>query len=228
MFCPLCHAEYRQGFTRCSDCDVPLVNAQPETDLGTPDSRSKDEDALVLLWRGGNPVEYTALVAGLRDAGIPFEESFPRDFENTISSRSADRLYYGIPNFDLRVQSRDLFAGLRVLRSVQKQQLQKSEPEVVGPGLVPAASAVEIVERCAAEKWDRAAATIEVWSGDDETKAQFLMDTFRENCVPCRSVGADEASCPIRIFVRPEDETRACEILREIAEGTPPSWSSRN
>jgi len=26
MFCPECRAEYRPGFTRCSDCDVELVN----------------------------------------------------------------------------------------------------------------------------------------------------------------------------------------------------------
>ena len=25
MFCPKCKSEYRQGFTRCSDCDVDLV-----------------------------------------------------------------------------------------------------------------------------------------------------------------------------------------------------------
>jgi hypothetical protein len=25
MFCPQCKAEYRRGFTHCSDCDVDLV-----------------------------------------------------------------------------------------------------------------------------------------------------------------------------------------------------------
>jgi len=29
MFCPECSAEYRDGFARCSDCDVPLVPALP-------------------------------------------------------------------------------------------------------------------------------------------------------------------------------------------------------
>ena len=27
MYCPKCRAEYRDGFTRCSDCDVQLVDA---------------------------------------------------------------------------------------------------------------------------------------------------------------------------------------------------------
>ena len=26
MFCPQCRAEYREGFFRCSDCDIPLVD----------------------------------------------------------------------------------------------------------------------------------------------------------------------------------------------------------
>jgi hypothetical protein len=32
MFCPKCRAEYRPGFTRCSDCDVDLVHEFPEQD----------------------------------------------------------------------------------------------------------------------------------------------------------------------------------------------------
>ena len=30
MICPGCGAEYRPGFTRCADCDVPLVEAPPQ------------------------------------------------------------------------------------------------------------------------------------------------------------------------------------------------------
>ena len=29
MYCPQCGAEYRPGFTRCADCEVPLVAAKP-------------------------------------------------------------------------------------------------------------------------------------------------------------------------------------------------------
>lgn len=29
-FCPECHAEYREGFTRCASCDVDLVERLPE------------------------------------------------------------------------------------------------------------------------------------------------------------------------------------------------------
>jgi hypothetical protein len=29
MFCPRCKAEYRWGFTRCNECDLPLVHQLP-------------------------------------------------------------------------------------------------------------------------------------------------------------------------------------------------------
>jgi hypothetical protein len=36
MFCPECRAEYRPGFTHCTDCDVDLVHELPESDRREP------------------------------------------------------------------------------------------------------------------------------------------------------------------------------------------------
>jgi hypothetical protein len=33
MFCPNCHAEFREGFTHCSECNVPLVAALPPEEV---------------------------------------------------------------------------------------------------------------------------------------------------------------------------------------------------
>ncbi len=30
MFCPICKAEYREGFVACADCSVPLVAQLPQ------------------------------------------------------------------------------------------------------------------------------------------------------------------------------------------------------
>jgi hypothetical protein len=87
----------------------------------------------------------------------------------------------------------------------------------------PTANAIDIAEQEIGEKWDRTTARVEVWSGDDEAQAQFLMDTFRENHIPCRTVEGSEAAWPIAILVRMEDADRAREIVREITEGLPPS-----
>ena len=32
MFCPRCRAEYREGFTVCADCRIPLVDVLPVAD----------------------------------------------------------------------------------------------------------------------------------------------------------------------------------------------------
>ena len=48
MYCPNCKAEYRQGYTRCADCDVELVEELPEEASGGS-SYSFDPDDFSLL-----------------------------------------------------------------------------------------------------------------------------------------------------------------------------------
>ena len=56
MFCPECKAEYRRGFTRCSDCDVALVETLPdEPELLSPGSMD-EELQLSDLEPSSNPI----------------------------------------------------------------------------------------------------------------------------------------------------------------------------
>ena len=32
MYCPTCKGEYREGFTQCADCQVPLVDELPQSE----------------------------------------------------------------------------------------------------------------------------------------------------------------------------------------------------
>lgn len=55
MFCPECKCEYLEGFTRCADCDVPLVERLPEENVpreqhAHPSPPLQEQD-LVLLKR---------------------------------------------------------------------------------------------------------------------------------------------------------------------------------
>ena len=46
MFCPKCRAEYRDGFTRCSDCAVALVADPPPLSPHDPDLRENERPDL--------------------------------------------------------------------------------------------------------------------------------------------------------------------------------------
>jgi hypothetical protein len=61
MFCPLCKSEFRDGFTECSDCHIPLVATKEEAE-STPVER---------LWAGASSEVATPILSALDDAGIP-------------------------------------------------------------------------------------------------------------------------------------------------------------
>jgi hypothetical protein len=66
MFCPLCKAEFREGFSRCSDCEIELVPSREQAET-TP---------VELLWEGVSEVKSRRICTTLRDAGIPCNEKW--------------------------------------------------------------------------------------------------------------------------------------------------------
>lgn len=64
MYCPKCHAEYREGFTECSDCRVPLVAQKPQRP-GYSDLE------WVTVLEGDDPVIIGSAKELLEHAGIP-------------------------------------------------------------------------------------------------------------------------------------------------------------
>lgn len=75
--------------------------------------------------------------------------------------------------------------------------------------------------------WHPDDAVAEIWSGADADLANMISMSLRENQIPCRSSG-DEAEpdtatpSPQRLYVLPEDEAHAKEIVREIVDAVPP------
>src|SRR5882762_3812390 len=66
MYCPQCKGEYRQGFTRCSDCDVELVENYVEA-FRHPLARkvAVGDEYGARLWHGGDPHFYVGLLWSL-------------------------------------------------------------------------------------------------------------------------------------------------------------------
>ena len=69
MYCPQCGIEYRDGFTECSDCGVPLLSGPaPEP----PADRFDPELGLVVVLETNDPFELSMAKGLLEEAGIPF------------------------------------------------------------------------------------------------------------------------------------------------------------
>ena len=98
MFCPVCKAEYRRGFTRCADCDVELVHELPAAAIvphlaaapGDP-----EEDPFCSFWTGDDPRIHAELIELLEKEGIPQKTVRRADHLFHISSYPAFQI--GIP-----------------------------------------------------------------------------------------------------------------------------------
>jgi len=70
MFCPQCRVEYRPGFSRCTDCDVDLVDEK----LAVQHQKVRSElphKLTARLWHGSDPHLYLALISSLAGGGVP-------------------------------------------------------------------------------------------------------------------------------------------------------------
>jgi hypothetical protein len=67
MYCPECRAEYRLGFTHCSDCDVALEELPEE------ESSSDGVLTLTLLWECADQCECVGVCRDLTNADIPYK-----------------------------------------------------------------------------------------------------------------------------------------------------------
>ena len=68
MYCPQCRTEYREGFTECADCHVPLLAGAPPPE---PDPFDPSLELVVVL-DTNNGVQLAMARGLLEEAGIPF------------------------------------------------------------------------------------------------------------------------------------------------------------
>lgn len=219
MFCPKCKLEYRQGFTTCSDCGVPLV--RDLTDASACSNEPQDPEGVDLLWTGTDPSASGAIANALDAAKIYFH----------TSTREVGPLPgLAMPVYAILIRARDqaiahtaLADAFRKLNSPAQDAAELSADSVFP---VHSASQEEDDDRTAfplsdylPEEIHPDDATAEVWSGSDAVLAQGLNDSLRENGIGCV---LDKSEAGMRIAVRTYDEARAREIIREVVEATPP------
>jgi hypothetical protein len=69
MYCPQCQAEFRGGFTECSDCHVPLLAGTPPAE---PSGRFDPALDLVVILETNDSIQLALVKGLLEEAGIPY------------------------------------------------------------------------------------------------------------------------------------------------------------
>jgi hypothetical protein len=206
MVCPVCKAEYREGFTRCADCDVALVDRIP--DAGTADS-------FVPLWRGDEPEILTRLSEKLQSAGIEFAVTPLEVYLRRAGSLSARFEFALLQGFVVSVR----LANLAEARGIRKG--------ATGIGMEAEAfenrkPAEEENQKQSPEpsEWKPGGDTVEIWTGETWERAEFLLKSLEEVEVPGRIVA--DATKRISVVVPKAYEASGREILRQVMEGAAP------
>ena len=204
-FCPLCGAEFPATYGRCTICGIELVS---QAQRGLPLNEQAKNDRLVIVWRGGDPVAISEVVSVLRGAGIRHHVESTHDY-----------LVFGLamprPKYVVQVLLGDAEKAKELLTGVIEGPFFGAEsssglPEETGP----------VTERIA-NPWNLAAATVEIWVGEDAGLAQILENCLRENRIGFRLERS--ALQAIHLFVMHSDEVQAREIIREVLESAPPA-----
>jgi len=224
MFCPICKAEYRLGFTQCSDCQVPLVETLPD-ERADPTSGT-DTDATptaVKLWDGSDFSAFAAIREALRDASIAYE-----------GPESRAPLWGKGPQqpFTIWVQKQDEDAAREILADVlgENELPDTEETSEAGTeeeqneadaqaGAAEDESTGEAAPDDIVEDFHPDDATSEVWSGTDKQMADDLKMCLGEIGIGC--VMAEDGD-KVSVLVLPSSESRAKEIVRQVIDAAPP------
>jgi len=204
MFCPECKGEYRDGFTRCADCDINLVDHLPEPEVAISDGVRE-------VWAGEDQGQCVAVCRQLRAADIPFRV-FQQDEQVFMSAYASFKI--GVPP-DLYDQAKEMIGsdGPEIVDGAEQQQ------EVELPAEDDAATTDDGDDDWDPGNWFPEDATVEIWSEKAEKNTWMIESCLRENHIHARTDKLDDGSR--RVFVMPDDERRAGEIVREISDGSP-------
>ena len=166
------------------------------------------QGSLVMLWAGEDPALHSSLIEKLQSAGIPFIDK-PTGDDKTVPS--ADILpidWKARFGFEVAVPSSKLDAAEKILEKLLDQEPVDME--------IAANDSTEPVE---VKPPHLSAASSAVWSGCDEARAGFLVQALKENEIPAL---VEMHGSEVTVYVPPEEQTPAREIIREIVEGAPP------
>ena len=211
MICPSCKCEYIRGVTQCADCGIALVDA---LDSSAPDTQ--DGQGVVSVWEGNDPGECATVKDALEKAGIPVIDQESAGYFIFPSMRPKTEIYVSSRNVE---QAKKVLLDLHAWDDPEEMTEEEREslalPESDSPDGDEQASPLTD----SSDDWDEDDPVAEVWNGDKEDFADTLTACLREIGIASRKLS--EAG-HWRLVVRPEQESQAKEIVREVVEASPP------
>ena len=177
------------------------------------DARAK---ALRSVWVGNSALDCAALCGALKEAGIYYRVDEQKEL---AVSRTIDRYQIG-------VAEKDFEPAVAITGGFHPEGLEEEKEEDVSADEIPAPQEqgepgsdwVEGSKRIRRREWYPEDATSLAWEGDPADWHKAIEMSLLEHDIPMRWEMQDGKA---QLFVLPEDEERAKEIVREILEGEP-------
>lgn len=235
LYCPQCGAEYREGYSSCSDCHVLLTREKPAVsdtyqESAPPEPGDPNKDPFCAFWRGTDARVLEELGTVLEEVGIPYK--VVRREDRLFNRMDMPKLLLGVPAslYEKAEQAVvDAFSAQPLLRDTdglvpeslaKKLDFDEDEPAVELPdsSLPSAIQSRPNSNSGILQEWFPEDATVEVWRGNSSDSWMMEM-SLQENEIRFRSETQNDDQ---QLYVLPEDESRAREIIREIVESTPP------
>jgi hypothetical protein len=214
MFCPQCKAEYRRGFTHCSDCDVDLVWELPSEALVKEEPVPPGDpsgDPFCHFWAGDDPRLHAEICEILRKAGIPCRTVRREDHLFNINQQREFQI--GVP-----------FSMYQKAEAVVTEAYDPGEPPPSEKDISPFALPESVASSPRREAWDPENwfpedASVEIWSGPQREMAELLKASLAENRMHSRIALMDGLW---KLFVLSEEDLQAREIVRTVVDAVPP------
>ena len=208
MICPQCQTKYPEGHSSCPECQVAL-----RSNLSVAEeivARAAPGDTLTPLWDGGDLAFHTALLDELELAGIPF---FDSSSATLPTQEGLGNIFAAVrPGlvYQVAVLASQFEAAEKLVEKVESMDLPDlSLPADQDQIPLPPERTASLPEQ----------PRVEVWSGEDSDRCQFLIDALHENSI---SLWLEPTATGNAIHVAQPDESAAREIVREVAEASPP------
>jgi hypothetical protein len=199
--CPLCFGEFLTASSFCPNCGVPLRMGQPESD---------EDTGARLLCDLAHPQFVVELRRALQAARIPFNNS------NYSAGDIVTRRSYG-PSYEVLVLDSDFEQATRTMAQVL--QHWEFEPSA-GFGLGRKPGKTFWPHRAAENYWQPEDLEVLLWSGANLASVDSIGMALWEHQVPYRVDDSEHGTA--KIFIHPEDEAGAREIVAQVVEGVPP------